>query len=332
MTHTPKQHHYPVGKTFGLEGIPDQVVALGYEPHQHPNILRATDGYVFRRELLREVLNFLRRPSGDGLMLAGPTGSGKTSCVTEILSRLNWPCQQITAHARMELTDLIGQFKLVSKAPGQPPEMQFVYGVLPIAMKYGHVLLINEGDIADPSEMCGLNDIIEGRPLVIPETGGEVVYPTSMFRLVITGNSKGNGDATGLHAGIQSQNVAFMDRFRMSWVGYLDPAEEEKLLAVAQSNMPQKIRAMLVDVANAVRTQYLGESGTGADGNLPITLSTRTLVRWADLAMDYREHPTPLKYALGIALTRKADPDDALAIEKIAEGILGDQWTGKKPA
>lgn len=324
----PRKAHYPVGKTFDLAGVPDSVVTTGYEPHEHPNMPRATAGYVFRRELLREVLNFLRNSAGDGLMLSGPTGSGKTSCVTEILSRLHWPCQQITAHARLELSDLIGQFKLVSAGPGQAPEMTFVYGVLPLAMKHGHVLLINEGDIADPSEMSGLNDIIEGRPLLIPETG-EVIFPTGMFRLVITGNSKGNGDATGLHAGIQSQNLAFMDRFRMSWVGYLDPEEERKLLEVAQPNMPEKIRAMLVEVANAVRAQYLGESGTGTDGTLAITLSTRALLRWAKQAMDYREHPTPLKYALGIALTRKADPDDALAIEKIAEGILGEHWSGK---
>lgn len=325
---SPRKAHYPVGKTFNLAGVPDSVVTMGYESHQHPNIPAPKPGYVFRRELLREVLNFLRNSAGDGLMVSGPTGSGKTSCITEVLSRLHWPCQQITAHARLELTDLIGQFKLVSAGPGQAPEMTFVYGVLPRAMKHGHVLLINEGDIADPSEMSGLNDIVEGRPLLIPETG-EVIYPADMFRLIITGNSKGNGDVTGLHAGIQSQNVAFMDRFRMSWVGYLEPEEEMKLLEAALPILPEKIRAMLVQVANAVRIQYLGESGTGADGTLAITMSTRALVRWAKLAIDYREHPTPLKYALGISLTRKADPDDALAVEKIAEGILGDHWSGK---
>lgn len=328
MSQAIKLHDYPVGKTFGFADVPNEVTALGYAPQQHPNIPNASNGYVFRREFLREFLNFLREPDGDAFFLTGPTGSGKTSGVTETLSRLNWPCQQITAHGRIELNDLIGQFKLVSSAPGATPEMVFVYGVLPTAMKYGHVLLINELDYADPSEISGLNDVIEGRPLVITENGGEVIKPHPMFRLVGTGNSAGNGDDSGLHRGIQAQNIAFMDRFRVSIVGYMDSESEERVLADAVPGLPKVIRQKLVEVANAVRTQFLGESGTGADGNLSITMSTRTLVRWAKLAYDFRQHQSPLQYALGQALTNRAEQSEKVAIEKIASGILGDQWKG----
>jgi cobaltochelatase CobS len=317
---------YPVGVTFKQEGIPNSVMALGYEPTDNHSIPSINDGYVFRREMLRELLGFLRNPNGDAFFLAGPTGSGKTSGITEVLGRLNWPCQQITAHGRLELNDLIGQFKLVSTAPGQAPEMTFVYGVLPIAMKYGHVLLINELDYADPSEISGLNDVIEGRPLVITENGGEVIKPHPMFRLIATGNSKGSGDITGMHSGIQTQNIAFMDRFRLAWLGYIDASEEADILASVVPGIPEQIRVKLVEVANAVRTQFLGESGTGEDGELAVTMSTRTLVRWATLAFDFRQHPTPLKYALEMSLTRRASSSDALAIDKMAQSILGDQW------
>ncbi|MFC1337403.1 MAG: AAA domain-containing protein [gamma proteobacterium symbiont of Clathrolucina costata] len=281
---------------------------------------------MFRREFMRELLNFLRDSDGDAFYLVGPTGAGKTSGVTEALARLNWPCQQITAHGRIELADLIGQFKLVSKAPGEAPEMEFVYGVLPTAMKYGHVLLVNELDYADPSEISGLNDVIEGRPLVITENGGEVIKPHPMFRLIATGNSAGGGDDSGLYRGVMAQNIAFMDRFRVSVVGYIDPDSEEAILGEKVPKMPKKLRQKLIEVANAIRTQFLGESGTGADGNLSITMSTRTLVRWAKLAFDFRQHPTPLQYALGMALTNKAERSEKVAIEKIAAGILGDQW------
>jgi cobaltochelatase CobS len=317
---------YPVGPTFGFNDVPDSVTAVGYEPHQHPNLPKKTDGYVFRREFLREILNFLRNPSGDAFFLSGPTGSGKTSGVTEVLSRVHWPCQQITAHGRMELADLIGQYKLVSKAPGESPEMEFVYGVLPLAMKEGHVLLINELDYADPSEISGLNDVIEGRPLVITENGGEVVEPHPMFRLIATGNSAGGGDDSGLYRGVMAQNIAFMDRFRISTVTYMDPHSEDAVLAVHAPKMPEKLREKLIEVANAIRNQFLGESGTGADGTLSITMSTRTLVRWAKLAFDFRQHATPLQYALSMSLTNRAEPSEKEAIEKIAQGILGDQW------
>ncbi len=45
--------------------------------------------------------------------------------------------------------------------------MQFVYGALATAMREGHVLLINEIDLMNPAELSGLNDVLEGRPLVI---------------------------------------------------------------------------------------------------------------------------------------------------------------------
>ena len=327
MTQSLKLQNHPVGSTFGFNDVPDSVTALGFAANQHPTVPKVSDGYVFRRDFLRELLGFLRDPDGDAFYLSGPTGSGKTSGITETLARLYWPCQQITAHGRIELTDLIGQFKLVSKMPGEAPEMEFVYGVLPTAMKYGHVLLINELDYADPSEISGLNDVIEGRPLVITENGGEVITPHPMFRLVATGNSSGGGDDSGLYRGVMAQNIAFMDRFRISTVGYMDPESEERVLAAKVSKMPMKLRQKLVEVANAIRTQFLGESGTGADGNLSITMSTRTLVRWAKLAFDFRQHPAPLQYALGMALTNRAEPSEKVAVEKIAAGILGDQWT-----
>lgn len=323
-----KAEKYPVGATFGLKGIDPQVVTLGYEPNDNPAVPKRTDGYVFRRDFLRVVLNYLQNPDGDALCISGPTGSGKTSGISEVLARLNWPCQHVTAHGRLELNDLIGQFKLVSKQPGEPPVMEFVYGVLPMAMKHGHVLLINELDYCDPAEVSGLNDVIEGRPLVIMENGGEVIKPHPMFRLVATCNSAGRGDSSGLYRGVNAQNIAFMDRFRVTTVGYLEPEEEAQLLGIRMPALPQVVIAKLVEVANAIRTQFLGEDGDGNNGNLSVTMSTRTLVRWAKLTADFRKHETPMQYALTLALTNRCERSEKEAIEKIAEGIMGDLWTG----
>lgn len=317
---------YPVGQTFDIQDIPAEVVTLGFERHDHPAVPKRTAGYVFRRDFLRVVLNFLQGPDGDALCITGPTGSGKTSGICEVLARLHWPCQQVTAHGRLELSDLIGQFKLVSKAPGQPPVMEFVYGVLPTAMKHGHVLLINELDYCDPAEVSGLNDVIEGRPLVITENGGEVIAPHPMFRLIATCNSAGRGDSSGLYRGVNAQNIAFMDRFRVTTVGYLPPEDEVKLLGVKVPAMPAIVRSKLVEVANAIRAQFLGESGDGNNGTLSVTMSTRTLARWAKLTADFKRHETPMAYALTLALTNRCDAAEKEAIEKIAEGIMGDMW------
>ncbi|WP_140256651.1 AAA family ATPase, partial [Vibrio parahaemolyticus] len=99
----------------------------------------------------------------------GPTGCGKTSLICQVASRLNWPVQQITAHGRLELSDLIGHHTLVNG------NMTFVYGPLALAVKHGHLLIINEMDLAEPAELAGLNDILEGAPLVIAQNGGEII-------------------------------------------------------------------------------------------------------------------------------------------------------------
>ncbi len=320
-----KSKQYSIGQTFGFTDVPDSVTALGCASNDGP-VPGQSSTYGFRREFLRELLEFLRDPAGDGFYVVGPTGSGKSSGVTEALSRLNWPCQEVTAHGRLEFDDLVGQFKLVSAAPGELPTMQFIYGVLANAMKYGHVLLINEVDYIDPSENGGFNDILEGKPLTITANGGEIIHPHPLFRIIFTANSNGRGDVSGLHNGVLAQNIAFLDRCRMTYVGYMTPEEEAKILASKIPVMPDKLREKLIEVANAIRKQFLGESGTGEDGKLAVTMSTRTLFRWAKLAIDFRQHPTPLKYSMGMSLTLRADSSDALAIEKIASGILGDQW------
>lgn len=318
---------YPIGKTFGFEGIPSELKVKGWTSSDNPYIPSVDASYVFRRDFLREFTAFLNDPSGDGFFITGPTGSGKTSGVEQVLAKLYWPLQAITANGRLEFSDLVGQFKLSKTEKDQPPEMKWVYGPLPRAMKFGHVLLINEVDYMDPAEISGLNDVLEGRPLVIAENEGEVIKPHPMFRIVVSANSNGRGDESGLHAGVQQQNIAFMDRFRMSRVGYLDEETERTLVKNKVPDLPERLIERLVSVANAVRKQFLGESGTGADGQLATTMSTRTVVRWAKLAVCFSKAPNALAYSLNQALLHKAEASDATAIAKIAQSILGDQWS-----
>ena len=66
--------------------------------------------------------------------------------------------------------------------------MTFQYGPLAKAMKYGHVLVLNEIDLADAGELAGLNDVLEGRPLVLADNAGEIIHPHPLFRVVATAN------------------------------------------------------------------------------------------------------------------------------------------------
>ena len=76
--------------------MPSSLKILGFSDDKNPAIPKRHDNYVFRREVLRDLLAFLRKPNGDALFITGPTGSGKTSVVNEVCARLNWPVQQLT--------------------------------------------------------------------------------------------------------------------------------------------------------------------------------------------------------------------------------------------
>lgn len=298
--------------------------ALAFTDETNPAIPVKHDEYIFRREVVRDVLGFLQKPNGDALYISGPTGSGKTSVVTETAARLNWPVQQVTCNGRMEFSHLKGQYVLVATRPGEAPQMRFQYGPLAQAMRCGQILLLNEVDLMDPAELAGLNDVLEGRPLVIAENGGEIIKPHPMFRCIVTGNSFGSGDGTGMYQGIQQQNIAALDRYRFLSVGYSSPAVEKAILAKKAPNITEEVVDAMIQLANEVRKAFMGVDGEG--GTLAVTMSTRTLVRWAMLTQDFRGDPKKLSGALDRALLQRAEKSDRDAVNMMATAIFGTTW------
>lgn len=310
---------FNVSQTFEI-GTQGPVWVEGFEETGHPAVPRRKD-YVFRREPLRDVLAFLEEAQGDGLFLTGPTGSGKTSLILQVAARLNWPVQAVTCHGRLELQDLIGQFTLIEGS------MHFVHGPLARALLEGQILILNEIDLVEPSELAGLNDCLEGQPLIIPQNGGELIHPHPNFRLVATGNSAGSGDQSGLYQGVLRQNLAFMDRFRLIEIGYPDRDIERILLGRYAPDIPSPIRERMIDVAHEIRRLFLGQAEQA--GVLSITLSTRGLIRWATLSVAFKGAPHALEYALDRALTLRADPAERLAIHRIAADLFGADWISR---
>ncbi len=319
MTKASSTRLFQVAKTFDIKASKG-VVIEGFADESNPFIPPKEAEYVFRKDHLRDVLAFLSRPRTDGLFLTGPTGAGKTSLIRQVAARLNWPVQEVNCHGRMEFGDLLGHWTMVNGT------MEFLYGPLATAMREGHILVLNEIDFAEPQELAGLNTVLDGAPLVIPQKGGEVILPNAKFRLVATGNSRGQGDQTGLHSGVLQQNIAFMDRFRVIEVGYMEAGEEEDLLARVAGAVTEDIRKMMVAVANEIRRLFLGDNDN--PGELSLTMSTRSLVRWASLTLDYKSAPRPLEYALERALLMRADREEREAILRVAKDKFGELWDG----
>lgn len=297
-------------------GIPNtQVMVEGFAPNNHPNVPIIKPNYKFRRDTLRDVINHIDCSFGDGLLITGPTGCGKTSLVEQVLARLNYPVHSFTCGGSTEYLDLVGQWSMIKG------DMVWLDGCLTSAMRHGHVLILNEIDLVEPSELANLNGVLEGAPLVISQKEGEVVHPHPNFRLVATSNSNGGG-SDGLYVGVQRQNLAFMDRFNVIDVDYPEPSVEEEILASMTPDIPKEIRVKMVELANKVRTVFKGGDDSGLE--LSVTFSTRTLIRWAIQTQRMQGTGCPLSYALNRALlNRCSEAEEKEAINSWAIALFG---------
>ena len=309
---TPKL--FDIASTFDIPA-PRGLTVTGYAECD-PFVPKIDPDYVFQKEVLRDVLCWLEDPRGDALYLSGPTGCGKSSLMCQIAARLNLPVQPVVAHARLEIPELVGHLTLVNGS------LSFVDGPLTTALRQGHLFLVDELDLLEPAMAAGMNSVLEGRPMLIPQTG-ELITPHQAFRVAATGNSAGAGDPSGLYQGVLRQNLAFMDRFRLVPVAYPDASLEGKLLARSFPEIPSALREKMIAVAHEIRRLFMGESEEAAA--IEITMSTRSLLRWAHLIVAYKG--APLGYSLDRALTFRAQPQTREAILQIVQRHFGSAAT-----
>lgn len=296
--------------------------------HAHEHLVPKIDPHhEFDTQYRRPIMNWLYAPAGDGLGLVGPTGCGKTSYLTQICARLNWPFMRVNCHSRMEMPDLVGMNGLDCDMATGDQRTVFKYGPLALAMKHGYVFCLDEADVLSPDVAAGLNAVLEGAPLVIPENGGEVIHPHENFRFASSANTRGQGDETGLYNGTLPQNLASWDRLRVVEFDYMSSDRELKVIKGHLSGAPEDVLKEMVGIANQVRNQFIGSNSTGTK-SLTVTFSTRALIRWARIGVTYTKAgvEAALAVALREALTNRCDPAQRLAIHKIAQDAFGQSW------
>ena len=305
---------FKIGQTFGVP-MNEAITVAGFD--QPGQFTPATDpDYVVRKDYIRDMIGFWF--SGEkAMMIIGHSGCGKTSIIEQWHARLNLPLLTVVAHPRMEIADLIGHFIPTSKGG-----MEFHYGPVARAAKEGLSILIDEYFVLDPGVATGLNALLQGGMLYIPETG-EAIRPVEGFRVFAATNP---ADVGAGYFGRNTQDAANQDRFWTVKMGYPQPEDEipliKKVLMVGMEDEPtaELFAEKMVDVANRVRRQYCGESDDA--GALDITFSTRSLKRWAALFTMF-DVDRPEIFALERAVTNRASPEAAKAIHDIVDVVFG---------
>ena len=187
------------------------------------------------------------------VMIQGYHGTGKSTHIEQVASRLNWSCIRVNLDSHISRIDLIGKDAIVLRDGHQVTE--FREGILPWCLQNPTALVFDEYDAGRPDVMFVIQRVLEvdGKLTLLDQS--KVIQPHPFFRLFSTANTVGLGDTTGLYHGTQQINQGQMDRWNIvSTLNYLEhDAEAEIVLAKVPSYNSQEGRniiAKMVEVAD----------------------------------------------------------------------------------
>src|SRR3954449_8746 len=212
-----------VRQTFGIDS--DLEVPAFSTPSEH--VPDMDDAYRFDRDTTLAILAgfaFNRR-----IMICGYHGTGKSTHVEQVASRLNWPCIRVNLDSHISRIDLVGKDAIVLRDNKQVTE--FREGLLPWALQHPVALCFDEYDAGRPDVMFVIQRVleVEGKLTLLDQNRG--IRPHSCFRLFSTANTVGLGDMTGLYHGTQQINQGQMDRWNIvATLNYLPHAMETSIV------------------------------------------------------------------------------------------------------
>jgi cobaltochelatase CobS len=260
----------PVRSAFGIDS--DLEVPGFSERDEH--VPEIDSSYCFNHDVTLALLAGFAK--NRRVLVQGFHGTGKSTHIEQVASRLNWPCVRVNLDGHISRLDLVGRDAIVVRDGKQVTE--FHEGIVPWALQRPVAIIFDEFDAGRPDVMFVIHRILERDGKVTLLDQNRVIRPHPAFRLFATANTIGLGNLNGLYHGAQVLNQAQIDRWNIvSTLNYL-PAEDEVAMVVAQvPSFEQKrptIKAM-VAVADLTRRGF-------ASGDISTVMSPRTVITWAE--------------------------------------------------
>src|SRR6056300_1781757 len=212
------------------------------------------------------------------VMIQGYHGTGKSTHIEQVASRLNWPAVRVNLDSHISRIDLIGKDAIKLKDGKQVTDFQ--EGILPWALRNPTAIVFDEYDAGRADVMFVIQRVLEVDGKLTLLDSNKVIHPNPHFRLFATANTVGLGDTTGLYHGTQQINQGQMDRWSIvSTLNYLSSDAEEKIIISKVPNFNTKdkreIIKSMVSIAELTRNGFIS-------GDLSTVMSPRTVITWAE--------------------------------------------------
>jgi cobaltochelatase CobS len=232
-------------------------------------------------------------------MIQGYHGTGKSTHIEQVASRLNWPTVRVNLDSHISRIDLIGKDAIKLKDGKQITDFQ--EGILPWALRNPTAIVFDEYDAGRADVMFVIQRVLEvdGKLTLLDQN--KVITPHPYFRIFSTANTVGLGDTTGLYHGTQQINQGQMDRWSLvATLNYL-PVEAESAIVLSKNTSynteaGRKTIKQMVTVAELTRTAFMS-------GDLSTVMSPRTVISWAQNTEIFRN----VGYAFRLSFLNKCD-------------------------
>ena len=261
-----------VRQTFGI----DTEMSVDGFSKQNEFVPSIDNNYKFDRDTTLAILSgfaFNKR-----VLIQGYHGTGKSTHIEQVASRLNWPCIRVNLDGHISRVDLIGKDAIILKDNKQVTE--FREGVLPWSIQNPVALVFDEYDAGRPDVMFVIQRVLEQEGNFTLLDKNKVLKQNKFFRLFATTNTVGLGDTSGLYHGTQQINQGQMDRWNIiTTLNYLS-FEKEFEIILAKNQKLNHVKGKEI-ISNMIKVASLTRKGF-INGDISTVMSPRTVLHWAD--------------------------------------------------
>ncbi len=299
-----------VKQTFGIDSDME-VEAFSKKNEFVPEIDK---DYKFDRDTTLAILAGFKY--NKRVIVHGYHGTGKSTHITNVAARLNWPCIRVNLDSHVSRIDLIGKDAIIIKDGKQVTEFQ--EGILPWSIQNPVALIFDEYDAMRPDVAFLMTKVLEAEGGLTLLEKNKVIKPHSYFRLFATANTVGLGDTTGLYTGTQQINQAQLDRWNITTtLNYLDLEKEMEIVLAKNKNLNNAKGKE--KVANMIKVASLTRKGFIA-GDISTVMSPRTVIHWAENSSIFKD----TGYAFRVTFLNKCEELEKNIIAEYYQRCFGE--------